>query len=330
MRLLLLLALGLLIGPGAKALVFSEPPWQSLLDAGRVNEMERLAQARLKEQPADVEARAAFAWSQITLADSARVDAAARQMQDCVDQQPESALCHHVLASVMIMQARNGGALKVLRLAGPIRSHLLKALEIRPDFIEARSTLHQYYLLVPALAGGGVSKAKALEEQVRSTQPEFAKLMRAREAGTAENWAQMEKELLSVRVGDDSSLLSEWRLVWGVLGKEWLDQGRFDKAIAGFERLLREQPRQALGAYGLGRTYHAMERYDDAIRQYERARQMDGAEDFPLDHRLGVTLQAKGDKPQARAAYERYLRDRRASPGNLRDCRRRLEELGPL
>jgi len=115
-----------------------------------------------------------------------------------------------------------------------------------------------------------------------------------------------------------------------VLGKEWLDQRQYAKAIAGFERMLKEQPRQALAAYGLARIYFAQEQYDEAIRQYERAKEMDGAEDFPLDHRLGIALQAKGDKAQARAAFERYLQNRRASPSNAEDCRRRLKEMGPV
>jgi len=331
MRLLrLLLCTGLLAWQGAQALVFTDGPWQGLLDAGRSDEMERQAQARLREQPQDLQASAAFALSQMTLADRKRVDAAARLMQDCVDQHPDEAICHYALASVMTMQARNGGAMKIISLAGPIRKHLQRALELKPDFIEARSSLHQYYLLVPAFAGGGVGKARELEEQVRASQPEFAKLMRARVAGSEKNWALAEKELLSVRIAADPSLLNEWRLVWGVLGKEWLDQRQYAKAIAGFERMLKEQPRQALAAYGLARIYFAQEQYDEAIRQYERAKEMDGAEDFPLDHRLGIALQAKGDKAQARAAFERYLQNRRASPSNAEDCRRRLKEIGPV
>lgn len=329
-RSFLALAMGLLTLQGAQALVFTDGPWQALLDAGRRDEMERLALLSLRDQPQDLQARVAFALSQMSLADRKRVDAAARQMQDCVDQQPQEALCHYALASVMTMQAMNGGAMKIISLAAPIRKHLQRALELKPDFIEARSSLHQYYLLVPAFAGGGAAKARELEEQVRTSQPEFAKLMRARVAGSEKNWALAEKELLSVRVGADSSLLNEWRLVWGVLGKEWLDQREYAKAMAGFERVLKEQPRAALGAYGLARIHFAMGEHDEAIKQYERAKQMDGAEDYPLDHRLGMAYQAKGDLVQAKAAYERYLQNRRASPSNADDCRKRLKEIGPL
>ena len=35
----------------------------------------------------------------------------------------------------------------------------------------------------------------------------------------------------------------------------------------------------------------------------------------------------KNEKAQARAAYERYLQNRRASPNNVEDCKRRLAEL---
>ena len=100
-------------------------------------------------------------------------------------------------------------------------------------------------------------------------------------------------------------------------------------AFAGvlLEQLQADQPRHALAAYGLGRLYTAMEQWDEAIRQFERARALDGAEQLPLDHRIGIALQAKGEKAQARAAYERYLQNRRASPNNVEDCKRRLAEL---
>ena len=65
-----------------------------------------------------------------------------------------------------------------------------------------------------------------------------------------------------------------------------------------------------------------------SARRLERAKSLLGAEQLPLDHRQGIAWQAKGDKAQARAAFERYLQNRRASPNNVEDCRRRLAELG--
>ncbi|MDT8999055.1 tetratricopeptide repeat protein [Paucibacter sp. APW11] len=331
MRLSLLTAvLGLSLAlPTAQAALFSEPPWQALLDAGRADEMERQALTRLREKPGDLQASAALALAQIDLADHKRQEQGLRSMQDCVDNKPDEALCPYVLASLMTVQASNGGALKALSLAGRIKSNFLRALSLKPDMIEARSALQQYYLIVPAIAGGGAAKARELEAEVRSSQPDYARLMRARAAATEKNWALMEKELRSISPSADEGLRAELRLAWGLLAKELIDQKQYPRARALLEQLQKDQPNHALAAYGLGRMYTAMEQFDEAIRQFERARALDGAEQLPLDHRIGVALQAKGEKALARAAFERYLQNRRASPNNVEDCRRRLAELGP-
>lgn len=311
----------------AQAAVFVDPPWQALLDAGRADDMERQAQARLREQPNDLQAAAALALSQVDLADARRLKEGVRSMEDCIAARPDEALCHYVLGHLLTMQASTGGAFKAISLAGRIKQSYLKALSLRPDMVEARSALQQYYLLVPAIAGGGVGKARELEAEVRQSQPDYARLMRARVAATEKNWAQMEKDLRAVSAQSDEGLKSELRMAWGLLAKELIDQKQYPRARALLEQLQADQPRHALAAYGLGRLFTAMEQWDEAIRQFERARALDGAEQLPLDHRIGIALQAKGEKAQARAAYERYLQNRRASPNNVEDCKRRLAEL---
>jgi len=53
-----------------------------------------------------------------------------------------------------------------------------------------------------------------------------------------------------------------------------------------------------------------------------------GADDHPIDHRLGDTLLAKGDKAQAKAVYERFIANKRAKPANVEEVRKSLARLG--
>ena len=66
---------------------------------------------------------------------------------------------------------------------------------------------------------------------------------------------------------------------------------------------------------------------DEAIRLFERARTLTGADDYPIDHHLGDTLLAKGDKAQAKAVYERSIANKRAKSANVEEVRKSLAKL---
>lgn len=66
---------------------------------------------------------------------------------------------------------------------------------------------------------------------------------------------------------------------------------------------------------------------DEAIKAFERARTLEGAERLPIDHRLGQALIAKGDKAGAKAALERFVQNKRANPRNIEDARKLLAGL---
>jgi tetratricopeptide (TPR) repeat protein len=98
-----------------------------------------------------------------------------------------------------------------------------------------------------------------------------------------------------------------------------------------YELLQRDQPRHAAAPYYLGRLAMEMGQLDEALRQFERAKTLSGAEQYPLDHRLGDAFADRagpGDKAQARAAYERFIKQKRANPKNVEDARKALAKLG--
>ena len=54
----------------------------------------------------------------------------------------------------------------------------------------------------------------------------------------------------------------------------------------------------------------------------------DGADHYPIDHRLGDAYLAKGDKALARDAYERFISNKRSKPANVESARSSLAKLG--
>jgi len=323
---LLLAPVLMLAATPGQAAVFKDAALQALLDAGQADQLEKLAGQRLKAHPDDPQATAALALSELDLADPAALRQNTQRLEACVQKTPQEASCSYALALALVMQARGGSKFKALGSLGRVSELMQKAMALLPEAPEPRSALQQYYLALPSFIGGGESKARGLEQGVRDE--DQLHLMRARAAAAKKDWAGMERELRAVRTRR-AELLLEQRVLGSDLGRQWMHDGQHAKARAWLEELARQQPQQAMPLYGLGRVLHAMGDYDGAVATFEKARGLSGAEQLALDHRIGISLQDKGDKAGARAAFERYLVNRRASASNIEDCKRRLAELGP-
>ena len=314
-------------GPACAELL-KDPQWQAWLDAGKSAELERAAQQRFNAQPDDVQAAVALALAALDGGEARRLEAVSKPLQACVERQPAQALCHYALGSVQGVQAMNASMFKALGLAGSVKENLQRAVELDPMLYEARQALVQFYLMAPGVAGGSVSKARELAAAAEKRQPEQARLLRANIAAQDKQWAEMERELQAVRPGDNRSLQNDLRDSWAQLGTQLMADKQMAKARGVFEQLLREYPAQAIGAYGLGRVATEQGQADEAVKLFERARTLDGADRLPIDHRLGIALLAKGEKQQARQALERFVANKRANPRNLEDAKKRLAELG--
>lgn len=315
----------------AQAAVFKDAQLETLLDAGQYHELEQVAQARLKTNTADAEASAALSLA-LTFTDTSdvkRLEAGAKQARRCVEQYPTAAVCHLATAQNLSMQMLSVWMVKAMRLVGSLKDAWIRTLELDPANAVARVQLAKVYVVVPGMMGGSVSKARELETAVRNSQPEVARIIRVHIAAEDKNWGEMESELLAMKPGKDSPLLEEVREVTMKLAANLMkDDKDLAKAKSLYEGLLRDQPGQAAGAYGLGRVHAAMAKADEAIRLLERAKNLSGADNYPIDHRLGDAYLVKGNKAQAKAAYERFIANKRANPTNVESARKSLSSLG--
>lgn len=315
----------------AQAAVFKDAQLESLHEAGQFTALEQLAQARLKAQPADAEARAALVLA-LSLADPSnaqRLEAGAEQAKRCTEQHPAVAVCHLAAAQNLGLQMVNMGMVKGIRSVGTLKDHWIRTLALEPTSFTARVQLAKLYVTVPGMMGGSTSKAKELEAAVRSSQPETARIIRVHIAAEAKQWAEMEAELLALKGPKDAALQDEVREATMQLALVYLKDAKdLAKAKGLYESLQRDQPSRAAGFYGAARVQAALGQPDEAIRLFERAKTLAGADDYPIDHRLGDTYLAKGDKAQAKAAYQRFVANPRAKPGNVEEVRKTLAKLG--
>lgn len=322
--------LGLAAG-AAVAQPLRDAQWNAWLDAGRHAELEQAAQARIAQQGIDADGAVALALSATALGGGARLDAATQAAQQCVDRLPQQAGCHYALGMMLGVQASRGGALGAMRLARRIRDALERSVALDPQLFAARSTLQQYYLEAPSIAGGNVGRARELAAEVAATQPQQARLLRARLAAHEHRWDEARAELSAVQPGPDRALRDAWREGWAGFGLALLKERLHDEAGQAFETLSRLFPAHAEGPYGLARVALAREKPEEAAALLERARAMAGARDLPIDLRLGQALLALGDRPRAREAYQRFVdeaREGRTNPRHLDEARKRLAEIG--
>jgi len=318
----------LLIGAGATAQPIKDAQWASWMEARRFAEVERAASARVAAKHDDMDAYSALIQSVLALNDAARREAALQQLEACADKLPQAAMCHYGVGSVLGVHAMSQGMMKAAMKAGRIRDAFQKAVEIDPQFYAARNGLVQFYLLAPGIAGGSVSKAREVAQAAAPRQPEHAKVLLAFVALNQKKLADAERELGSVKAGADKELIDDVNAVWVGIGFEYLNDKQTAKARALFERFAKERPDAAIVHYGLGRALTDSAAWDAAIAELELASRLEGGKDLPVDYRLGIALQGKGERDKARTVLSRYVSAGKGNPKNLDDAKKRLAELG--
>ena len=316
----------LLAAAAAPAQVFKDPALQALLTAERLSDLETTSSQRLATNPDDAQAVLGLAMAAMASNDGPRREATIRRAETCIKLNPQAAECHYALGTVLGVHAMGQGMVKMASSVGTVKAALQESLRLAPTWYPARSAVVEFYLQAPGLIGG--STAKAAEAARAAAKPEQARALEARVALEDERFDGALAGLYSVQPGADSALaddVQQWtaRAGFGLLGK-----GEAAKAKSVFERLLREQPTQAVAAYGLGRSQLELGATAEATRLFEQAAKLKGAAQLPIDYRLGLALQAQGQTEPARAAYARFVAAGRGQGKSLDDARKRLAQLG--
>jgi tetratricopeptide (TPR) repeat protein len=314
---------------GAQAL--KDPLWQALADAHRFQDLEQVASSRVGVHPEDGDAWKAYVVGVVHQRGpeaGAHRDAALARLEACTARSPQMAACHYGIGAVRGMQAMADGLVKAAFGAGRIRDEFARALELDPAFFDARSGLVQYYLYVPGIAGGSVAKARETAQAIAARQPEHAKLLNALILRYEDKLPEAERMLASVQAGTDRDLQDELREQWLAVAFGWLQHEEPAKARGIFERVAKDKPEDATAHYGLARALADDQQWDASIAALERAAALPGHEELPIDYRLGLAWQAKGDAARARAAFARYVGSVEPNPHNLEDAKKRLADLG--
>jgi tetratricopeptide (TPR) repeat protein len=318
-----------LLPNAAQAQFFKDPALEALSKAKNYTELERVAAARVAANPLDTQAILASAV--VALREGSKSEDLQRRKNSitsaefCVSKQPDSAICHYALGSVLGVQAMNEGMIKMAGSVGKIRDSLTQAVALDGAWFPARSALISFYSIAPSIFGG--SKAKALEVARSAPLPEHAKAL---EAFALLNDQKNEPalQILSAMKPSADSHVNDEVASWtfgAAIGL--VNNGKAELARSTFERLARERPTDPNGLWGLARVNAEAGQHSQAIQLFNTLANLKGAEQLPTEYRLGISYQALGQKELAKAAFTKFITAAKGSKKNLDDARARLEFL---
>jgi tetratricopeptide (TPR) repeat protein len=311
--------------PLAQAQMLKDPALEALYQADRHDELQRVAATRVAAAPDDAQAVLGVALAALARDDAPARQAAIQRAEACIEKQPKAAPCQYALGVVLGIQAMSEGMFKAARSAGTIRDALQAAHEIEPAWFPARSALSEFYLMAPGMMGG--STAKAAELARSAPRPEQARLLEARGAMAAKKF-ELALPIFMALPTNLEATVSEDARAWAVqcvLGL--VGAGQAAQAAPLAEKLAREQGRYAQPVFALARVRAESGAHEEALKLYEQAATLKGAEDLPITYRSGIVLQALGRKAEAKAAFTRYIASPKGSKNSKEDAKKRLEQL---
>jgi tetratricopeptide (TPR) repeat protein len=310
----------------ALALPFQDPAFDALYAADRLDDLSRLARERQAQRGDDDQAVLAGALAAMTSSDARKREAAIRQAETCLQARPTAAACHYALGVVLGVHSMAQGPLKVVANVGRVKQALEKAVDLAPAWYLGRAALVEFYAAAPSVVGG--SEAKARDVARAAPVPDQARVLEANLAIKQDRFDEALALLSEVKLGQDAALDADLRQWWLSAGTGLMGDGRHAAAREAFERLVRDQPQQAAGRYGLGRWAFETGAPAEAIRWFEQSRRLKGAARLPLDYRIGLAQQALGQNEAARGSYSRFVATGRGAQRSLEDARKRISQLG--
>lgn len=324
---LLTFAVSLAMVQAAPAQMLRDPVLAAAHAEERFDELRVRATDRRRADPDDGEALMALTLLALEGEDRAARRALLGEARACSERQPRAQACHYALGVLDGLDAAEQGLFAMARRAGGVRDTLTRAHELDPAWYPARSALLEFHAIAPAVMGG--RRARADELARTAPTPEQATLLGARLLLGDGKAGESLAAVMALAMPSAPQLRGDWT-GWGSQAALTLvNEGQPAAAGPWFERLMRERPERAEGAYGLARVKGELGDWAEAERLLQRAATLKRAERWPVAYRLGIAQQQLGRLDAARASFQRFVDAGKGQKASLEDARRRLQQLGP-
>lgn len=290
--------------------------YDGLMKAKKYAEAEKAANAKLSTDANNADALLVKAELILVEGKTEKLDEAAKYAELCVSTHPQLSECHEMLGNVLGTKALSGGMLAAMSYAGKIRDAYIKAVELDPKNYNARSSLLQYYLQAPAIAGGGKSKAQNLVIETAKVNSAAGNLLQATMDLADDKFTNAETAALSAITGNSESLSRMQRGVLFNIGASYVQQKKFTDAERVFGEIQQRYPDKYQGTYGMGRSLQEQGKHKEAINWFEKSQALEAS--AAVHYRLAQCLQAVNDKARAISNFEKAINFKPALSKKLR------------
>jgi len=182
---------------------------------------------------------------------------------------------YYMLGNAYGMKAQNAGVFKAAFAAPKAKSNWEKAVELKPDFLNAKQVLFQYHLYAPGIMGGDDDKAKEIADELIKLHPAFGHVHLASYYLVAEENPEKAEQELQYTLNVDSTDTLYNRIKNGnldllnLLGYHYLRNNEFPKSKSFFSKAIETAPDQANPYDSMGDYYVAVANYDSALICYD-------------------------------------------------------------
>lgn len=291
-----------------------------LLNAGRVDDVLKLLNSRIKASPLDAQAYHLLSRTYFSVQ---RWDQAINAGEKAVSLLPGNSDYHLWLGRAYAEKADHSTFVTAAGLTRKIRQEFERAVELDASNLNARSDLAEFYLEAPSFLGGGKGKAQRQADMIAQRDAAAAHWVRARIAEKEKRGADAENEYKAA-IADSGNQGSYWLN----LASFYKRTGRLNDMEAAINSAIaadKKKPNVLYDAatllFGAGRNFVGAAMF---IRNYlTGGPTVEEAPAFQAHYLLGEILEKQGDK---RGALEEY----RAALALAKDFDRAKEAIARL
>jgi tetratricopeptide (TPR) repeat protein len=195
-------------------------------------------------------------------------DKAVELFQKAITLDPKNAEHHYLLGATYGQQAQRAGMFSAAGLAKKTKAELERAVELDPNYVDARLALIDYYMIAPGFMGGSIEKAKEHAAFVRKQDDIMGRRATAR---------------------------------------IYLREKKNDLATKEYVEMVRAHPQSAKAHYFLGAFLLSEKNYAGALHELELAVKLDAAF-MPSYYRLGQhAATSQSNYARGEEALKKYL-----------------------
>jgi tetratricopeptide (TPR) repeat protein len=260
------------------------------------------ARATVQQLGAGSDARSVFFQGCLALADD-RPSEAGKLFERVVKVEDVNPVVHFYLGRAYGDQAQKANVFKQAALAHKTKNEFDRAVQLDPDYLDARIGVMEYFSHAPGFMGGSKEKARQQAEEIRRRDPWRGGFAAADLAGRDKdfNRAATEYHQLAAAYPDSAApALSLTAL--------YLQQKRYDDAFAAVDALVRREPNAMVPQYLLGRiaaeSGQQLERGELSLKRYLGYAPKAGEPALASAHlRLGTIYERRNNADAARTEY---------------------------